>query len=53
MEETILISYLNDFIYCPISIYFHKLYGNREKILYQTQAQLDGTSTYKTMGIEY
>lgn len=49
MEETILISYLNDFIYCPISIYFHKLYGNREKLLYQREKQLDGIRAHKTI----
>lgn len=49
MEETILISYLNDFIYCPISIYFHKLYGDRDKILYQREAQLSGTKAHKSM----
>lgn len=49
MEETILISYLNDFIFCPISIYFHKLYGNREKILYQREEQLDGTKAHETI----
>ena len=28
MDDIILISNLNDFIFCPVSIYFHKLYGN-------------------------
>lgn len=49
MEETILISYLNDFIYCPISIYFHKLYGDREKLLYQREEQLNGTKAHETI----
>ena len=49
MEETILISYLNDFIFCPISIYFHKLYGNREKLLYQREDQLNGTKAHKSI----
>ena len=31
MDDYILISWLNDFIFCPISIYFHQLYGNKEK----------------------
>ena len=43
MEETILISYLNDFIFCPVSIYFHKLYGAMDKTLYQSSFQIDGT----------
>ena len=49
MEETILISYLNDFIFCPISIYFHKLYGNVEKELYQREYQINGTNAHKTI----
>lgn len=49
MEESILISYLNDFIYCPVSIYFHKLYGNLETILYQNDYQINGTNAHKTI----
>lgn len=49
MEETILISYLNDFIYCPVSIYFHKLYGNTDKMLYQRKAQLEGTEAHRSI----
>lgn len=30
-DDTILITELNDFIFCPISIYFHKLYGNTDR----------------------
>ncbi len=49
MEEIILISYLNDFIFCPISIYFHKLYGNLDKKLYQTTYQINGTNAHKSI----
>lgn len=49
MEETILISYLNDFIFCPISIYFHKLYGDEEKTLYQREEQINGTNSHKSI----
>ena len=49
MEETILISYLNDFIYCPVSIYFHKLYGNVQKDLYQSNYQINGTDAHKSI----
>lgn len=49
MEEIILISYLNDFIYCPISIYFHKLYGNMEKSLYQRDYQINGTHAHTSI----
>ena len=49
MEETILISYLNDFIFCPISIYFHKLYGKVEKELYQREYQINGTNAHESI----
>ena len=49
MEEIILISYLNDFIFCPLSIYFHKLYGEIDKTLYQTTFQINGTNAHKAI----
>ena len=49
MEELILISYLNDFIFCPASIYFHKLYGNMEKSLYNTEFQINGLNAHKAI----
>ncbi|MGI6524207.1 MAG: type V CRISPR-associated protein Cas4 [Bdellovibrionota bacterium] len=49
MEEIILISYLNDFIFCPVSIYFHKLYGALDKNLYQSTCQIDGMNAHKTI----
>ena len=49
MEEIIHITYLNDFVYCPVSIYFHKLYGNLEKKLYQTEYQINGTAVHKAI----
>lgn len=30
MYKEILITELNDFIFCPASIYFHKMYGSRK-----------------------
>lgn len=49
MEEIILISYLNDFIFCPISIYFHKLYGTLDKTTYQTTYQVKGTNAHESI----
>ena len=49
MEETILISYLNDFIFCPVSIYFHKLYGNLDKSLYQEAVKINVTYAHKAI----
>ena len=47
MEDIILISYLNDFIFCPVSIYFHKLYGGLNKEIYQNTTQIEGTNAHK------
>ena len=49
MEEIILISYLNDFIFCPISIYFHKLYGTLDKSMYHSTYQVNGINAHKTV----
>ncbi len=43
MEDLIPISNLNDFIFCPISIYFHNLYGEVDNIIFQTTDQINGT----------
>lgn len=40
MDDAIIISNLNDFIFCPASIYFHNLYGSRSTIMYQNSSQL-------------
>jgi len=49
MEETITMAELNDFIFCPLSIYFHGLYGNIDKIIYQNECQLNGTNAHTTV----
>ena len=49
MEDLILISNLNDFIFCPVSIYFHKLYGKLDKKLYQSEYQINGTNAHKAI----
>lgn len=43
MESYIRISSLNDFIFCPKSIYFHQLYENYEKEIYQNTPQIRWT----------
>ena len=47
MEEPILITWLNDFIFCPASIYFHNLYGETERIAFQQPCQLNGTAAHE------
>ena len=46
----ILFTQLNDFIFCPASIYFHSLYGNNtDRVAYQTTYQINGTAAHKTI----
>lgn len=49
MDELIQISQLNDFIFCPASIYFHNLYGITDTILYQSDYQINGTAAHKNI----
>ena len=49
MYGEILITELNDFIFCPASIYFHKLYGNIETRTYQSTDQINGTAAHKSV----
>ena len=49
MDDLILISWLNDFVFCPVSIYFHQLYGDADRTLHQAKAQIAGTAAHKTI----
>lgn len=49
MESYLPISYLNDFIFCPRSIYFHQLYGSMERGLYEQAPQLQGKAAHATI----
>lgn len=49
MENAIKISNLNDYIFCPISIYFHNLYGDMDTIMYQMDYQIKGKFAHKTI----
>lgn len=49
MDDLIIISHLNDFIFCPVSIYFHKLYGNEDVLMFQSSAQLNGTKAHRSV----
>ncbi len=46
-EYPILITNINDFIFCPVSIYFHSLDGSTEKLIYQDFFQLNGTAAHE------
>lgn len=49
MEPYIPISFLNDFIFCPRSIYFHQLYGRADTSLYHSSYQTAGRAAHKTV----
>lgn len=49
MEQSISISYLNDFIFCPASIYFHKLYENLKTLIYQNESQINGKLAHESI----
>lgn len=48
-DDAILISNINDFIFCPASIYFHNLYGRQATETYQCQDQILGTNAHKAI----
>lgn len=48
MEEGLInISHLNDFIFCPVSIYFHGLMRDINGILYASEKQLKGKNIHE------
>lgn len=49
MESYIPISFLNDFIFCPRSIYFHQLYGRTDAKQYQETAQVAGKEAHSSI----
>lgn len=46
-EEPIPITNLNDFIFCPVSIYFHSLDMDTDRISYQDEYQINGTASHE------
>lgn len=49
MEPYITLSFLNDFIFCPRSIYFHQLYGGLEHDLYKQKPQIAGEAAHSSI----
>lgn len=49
MEAYIPISFLNDFIFCPRSIYFHQLYSTFNTSVFQQKPQLAGLAAHETI----
>lgn len=49
MESYITLSHLNDFIFCPRSIYFHQLYSIYDEQYYKQKSQIAGTEAHVTI----
>ena len=49
VEDYIKISNLNDFTFCPRSIYFHNLYSDYDETLFHTSYQQEGRNAHKTI----
>lgn len=49
MEEPIPATCLNDFVFCPASIYFHRFYDGMSKMAFQDRAQIDGTASHESI----
>ena len=49
MEQSILLSELNDFIFCPASIYFHHLYDDTEQLMFQGKDQISGRHSHSAI----
>ena len=48
-EEPILITNLNDFEFCPLSIYYHASMGDVDRIMSQTRCQINGSNSHSAM----
>lgn len=49
MDEYISISNLNDYVFCPYSIYLHNIYMNVDEGLYQATPQTRGNIVHKSI----
>lgn len=49
MEGYISISFLNDFTFCPRSIYFHQIYRSFDTAVYHERIQIEGRNAHKSI----
>lgn len=49
MEPYLKITFLNDFLFCPLSIYYHGLYGQLSTVFYHDKPQIDGKAAHETI----
>ncbi len=48
-EDLILITQLNDFVFCPASIYFHNLFYEKGNFIFQNTDQVNGRAAHQTI----
>lgn len=49
MDNIIPITYLNDFVFCPYSVYLHQVFDNKEDIVYHAEPQQIGRAEHRTI----
>lgn len=49
MENNILITWLNDFVFCPKSIFYHNLYSDTDNMTFQEPNQINGSAAHKNL----
>lgn len=49
METFLPITYLNDFVFCPYSIYLHQVFDNSKEIVYTAKPQQTGKSAHNVI----
>lgn len=49
MEQVITFAELDDYIFCPLSLYYHSIYKDRNDFTYKTTSQTKGTSAHQTV----
>ena len=53
MIDYISISTLNDFIFCPYSIYLHNVYMETDETMYHATPQTQGQMAHETINFYY
>ena len=49
MEEPIPATCLNDYIFCPASIYFHQMFDDKNVRTFQKKEQINGTAAHEAV----
>lgn len=49
METLVPITYLNDFVFCPYSVYLHQVFDNSHDSIYQAEPQQRGKNAHQTI----